>query len=426
MKIKNIKLTIYIILFWVIFFNPILKANTILFESENLKIEEEGNLVFSKKGKAKIPSQNITIMGDSFIYNKLISELVVIGNVKFLDKLNNVSIDSEKATYNELENIVLTNGNTFIDYNNKYEMISKNVLYNRNSMKISSELDTSIFDKKKNVFNFKEGFLFDSIEEIISSKKTNIIDSDYNEYIFERVKVNLKTNEIVGKEVNVDFIDTFFGNINNDPLLKGKSTISNDEKTIINKAVFSTCNTENKKCRGWELQSDKFTHNKKKKLFEYKDSWLKVFDKKVFFLPYFNHPDPSVKRKSGFLTPVYSNSTNLGRSINIPYFYVLSDSKDMTFNPKIYSDNDFILQSEYRQSFEKSELISDFSFNQDEKNTNTHAFIDLEGDFNDKSSYSFQFQNVTNDNYLKIHNFKSISDTNSLMANMILQGLLLV
>ena len=123
---------------------------------------------------------------------------------------------------------------------------------------------------------------------------------------------------------------------------------------------------------------------------------------------------------------MYSNSTNLGRSINIPYFYVLSDSKDMTFNPKIYSDNDFILQSEYRQSFEKSELISDFSFNQDEKNTNTHAFIDLEGDFNDKSSYSFQFQNVTNDNYLKIHNFKSISDTNSLMANMILQGLLLV
>ena len=24
------------------------------------------------------------------------------------------------------------------------------------------------------------------------------------------------------------------------------------------------------------------------------------FDKKLFYLPYFNHPDPSVKRKSGF------------------------------------------------------------------------------------------------------------------------------
>ena len=141
-----------------------------------------------------------------------------------------------------------------------------------------------------------------------------------NEYIFERVKVNLKTNEIVGKEVKVDFIDTFFGNVNNDPLLKGKSTTSDDDRTIIKKAVFSTCNTDKKKCRGWELQSDEFIHNKKKQLFEYKNSWLKVFDKKVFFLPYFNHPDPSVKRKSGFLTPVYSSSTSLGRSINIPYF----------------------------------------------------------------------------------------------------------
>ncbi len=417
MKTKYLKLTIYIIFFGIISFVPNLKADTILFESENIKIENQGNLVFSSKGFAKIPEQKIKIEGNKFIYNKLISELVVIGNVKFLDQSNNVLIDAEKATYNEIENIVLTNGNTFINYNNKYEIISKNVLYNRNTMKVSSELDTSVFDRKKNIFKFKEGFLFDSIKEIISSKKTNIIDSDMNEYIFERVKVNLKTNEIVGKEVKVDFIDTFFGNINNDPLLKGKSTTSDDDRTIIKKAVFSTCNTDNKKCRGWELQSDEFIHNKKKQLFEYKNSWLKVFDKKVFFLPYFNHPDPSVKRKSGFLTPVYSSSTSLGRSINIPYFHVLSNSKDMTFNPRIYSDNDFILQSEYRQSFEKSELISDFSFNQDENNTNTHAFVDLRGDFNEKSSYIFQFQNVTNDNYLKIHNFQSIADTNVLMAD---------
>ncbi len=392
-----------------------LKADAILFDSKNIKIENDGNLILSAKGTAEIPDENISIEGDKFLYNKLISELVVIGNVKFFDKLNNVFIDSEKAIYSEIENTILTNGNTFINYNNNYDIVSKNVLYNRNTSKVSSNLDTSIFDKKENIYNFKEGFLFDSINEIISSKKTNVIDSDYNEYIFERVKINLKTNEIVGKEVKVDFIEDFFGNIKNDPLLKGKATTANNEKTIIHKAVFSTCNTDKKNCRGWELQSDKFIHNKTKQIFEYKDSWLKVFDKKVFFLPYFNHPDPSVKRKSGFLTPVYSSSTNLGKAINIPYFYVLSDDKDMTFNPRIYSDTDFILQSEYRQAFEKSDLIADFSFNKDEKNTNTHAFLDLKGEFNEKVSYDIQFQNVTNDNYLKIHDFKGIMDTNILM-----------
>ena len=119
-------------------------------------------------------------------------------------------------------------------------------------------------------------------------------------------KLNLKNNEIIaGKEVFVDFVDDFFGNENNDPILKGKSIVSNNEKTKIYKTVFSTCNKENKNCRGWELQSEIFTHNKIKKLFEYEKSWFKVFDKKVFYLPYFNHPDPSVKRKSGFLTPFY-------------------------------------------------------------------------------------------------------------------------
>ena len=36
----------------------------------------------------------------------------------------------------------------------------------------------------------------------------------------------------------------------------------------------------------------------------------------------------------------------------------------------MYSDGDFILQSEYRESFKNSDLIADFSFNQNEGNPN--------------------------------------------------------
>ena len=180
--------------------------------------------------------------------------------------------------------------------------------------------------------------------------------------------------KLAGKEVKVDFIDNFFGIEKNDPILKGKSTTSNNNQTKIYKTVFSTCNIENKNCRGWELQSEEFTHNKRKKLFEYKNSWLKIFNKKAFFLPYFNHPDPSVKRKSGFLTPSYQNSSRLGQAINIPYFYSLSNSKDLTFKPRIYSDADFIFQSEYREAFENSNLIADFSFNRDDENSK-YSFI---------------------------------------------------
>ena len=78
---------------------------------------------------------------------------------------------------------------------------------------------------------------------------------------------------------------------------------------------------------------------------------------KFFYLPYFNHPDPTVKRKSGFLTPSYSTSDSLGTSINIPYFKVLDEDKDITFNPRYYADKSFLLQNEYRQALKNSNII---------------------------------------------------------------------
>ena len=363
-------------------------------------------MIFATKGFAKIPSKNVEIEGDKFIYNKLISELTIIDNVKYFDNNKNVYIESEKLIYNQISNSIFSEGKTFIKIEDKYKVNSSNVLYDRNFMKISSKKHTVVNDANNNKFRFEDGFLFNTIKEIISSKKTNIIDINDNYYFFENSKINLKKNEIVGKEVKVDFIDSFFGNDKNDPILKGKSTTSDNEKTTIYKSVFSTCNTENKNCRGWELQSEEFVHNKVKKLFEYKNSWLKVFNKKVFFLPYFNHPDPSVKRKSGFLTASYQNSRRLGQAVNIPYFYAMSNSKDLTFKPRIYSDADFILQSEYREAFENSNLIADFSFNRDEENTNTHLFAKLNGKLDHKTNYDLKIQNVSNDNYLKIHSLE--------------------
>ena len=105
------------------------------------------------------------------------------------------------------------------------------------------------------------------------------------------------------KEI-ADFENSYFGNKDNDPILKGRSGYSSDNELKIYKAAFSTCNINNKKCRGWELVTDEFNHDKKEYLST--KSWLKIFNQKIFFLPYFNHPDPTIERKSGFLTPSYS------------------------------------------------------------------------------------------------------------------------
>ena len=372
----NYKILFYILCLFILF-PKIIVSDEIIIDSSKVKVLEEGNIISALDVKAKIPSKKIEIEGDKSIYDKKNSQLTIINNVKFFDRFKDVYIEGKKAFYNQITDVVQTFGETYIKIENKYDVYSYDLIYDRGSQKIYSNKETTIKDNKKNVYNLEDNFIFDLNQEIVSSDRTNIIDIYNNEYNFENAKINLKNNEIAGKELNVNFIDSYFGNPNNQPVLKGKGSTSDELKTTIYKAAFTTCNIENKKCPAWELQSEEFVHDREKKVFEYKNSWLKLFDKKIFYFPFFSHPDPSVKRKSGFLTPVYGTSSKKGSWVNIPYFKVINDEKDLTFNPRIYADDKFILQSEYRQAFENSNLISDFSFNHDGKNNNSHLFAKL-------------------------------------------------
>ena len=48
-----------------------------------------------------------------------------------------------------------------------------------------------------------------------------MIDELNNEYYFKNAIVNFKTNEIIGDGIKIDFFKNSFGNIENDPRLRG-------------------------------------------------------------------------------------------------------------------------------------------------------------------------------------------------------------
>ena len=128
MKIKFfISLTFFIF----IALSSSLKADTIFFDTNNIKIENDGNMIFATEGTAKIPSDNIIIQGEKFIYDKKISELTILDNVKYFDNENNVYIESQKLIYNEIENKVFSKNDTYIEAENSYEIYSYDVIYDR-------------------------------------------------------------------------------------------------------------------------------------------------------------------------------------------------------------------------------------------------------------------------------------------------------
>jgi len=397
-------------------------SEEIQIESSNMDIIDNGNTIIANNSNIKIPDDNITITSILARYDKIKNVVTFSDNVFLNDGNNDVIIKSNLVRYERKKDLIYSDGKTNLIIDKTYNIKSENVYYDRVLKKFYGNEETLIEDKENNYYILKNGFELDILNEIIKSKKSIIIDKNNNKYVFENLSVNLKDNEIAGKELKVEFEKSYFGNANNDPLLKGRGSYSNDDELKVYKAVFSTCNTEKKNCRGWELNSEEFKHDKNKKIFEYKNSWLKIFDYKVLFTPYFNHPDPSVKRKSGFLAPIYSTSESLGISINFPYFKVFGDDKDITFNPRYYADKSFLLQNEFRQALKNSDIVSDFSFLFGDAGTKGHFFYNQIGKLKDNLNFELNLQSVEGDNYLKNHKLidtsNIIKDDNLLISNL--------
>ena len=195
--------------------------------------------------------------------------------------------------------------------------------------------------------------------------------------------------------------------------------ISNKDSTIIKKGVFTTCK-QNDSCPPWTIQAKEIEHDKINKNIIYKNAWLNFYDKPILYFPKFFHPDPTIKRQSGFLIPSISSSSTSGNSLNIPYFHVISDNRDLTLSPRIFFNNDLLLQNEYRQVEKNLDHISDFSLKKFDNSSKSHFFsntkILLDTSF-ENSDIEINLEKTSNDTYLKSDNIKSAINNNQSVLN---------
>ena len=101
-------------------------------------------------------------------------------------------------------------------------------------------------------------------------------------------------------------------------------------------------------------------HDSKKKTIYYKNAIIKVYDIPIFYLPMLSHPDPTVKRRSGFLVPSFEDTKNLGSGITVPYFFGLNKDKNFTLTNKFYVSENPLFMGEYHQAFKNSQLLADW------------------------------------------------------------------
>jgi len=412
---NNYKYLFFILLFFFLKVNQ-LYSDEFTFEAPEIQISNNGNKVVAINGVKILSDDGVKIEANEFEYNKITSRLVAKGKVKIFDPKNQIIINAPKIIYFKDKDIILTEGKTTGVIRENYDLITKNIIINRKKMEIISENKSIIEDKENNVLELME-FKYLSNKKLIKGKEIKFVSKIKDKYFFKDAFINLANNEIKGRDISVNFHNAVFNDPENEPRLKGTVGSSDQNVTKVSKGVFTTCKKRDG-CPPWQLQAEEIKHDKSEKKMSYKNAWLKVYDMPVLYFPKFYHPDPTVKRQSGFLIPRYKDSRNLGSSLDIPYFYVVSDNKDFTFKPRLYTDRKYIVNSEFRTVTKKSKHIVDVSFMDGHEtsasglgDTRSHFFSKsiMNFDLNafDYSRIKFDLQKTSNDNYLKIYKLDS-------------------
>ena len=123
---------------------------------------------------------------------------------------------------------------------------------------------------------------------------------------------------------------------------------------VFNKAVYTACQVPENQPDSkplWQIKAVKVVHNQENKTLEYTDATFELLGVPIAYVPYFTHPDPTVKRKSGFLTPRFSHTSELGATFEAPYFWAIAPDYDVTFNPRVTSKQGVLWKGEWRQRF---------------------------------------------------------------------------
>jgi LPS-assembly protein len=407
------------------------KINQSVIYSQKITYFKNKELIESE-GKSSAVSGEIEIFADKLLYNKNANIIKGKNDVEIINAKENYSIYSDDITYLRNDEKIFSRGPTKALFENKYNFLSSDVTINQKLKDIKSIKNTTITDDNLN--NYKlSSFKYLYEKKLLKGEnieiQTNYLGKKSDKLIFKNGIINFLDNSYISKDTKillhkeifdserdkkVDEKSIFLGK--NDPRISSVSSKGDEKKIVLDKAIFTSCK-KNDSCPPWSIKADQIIHDRTKQEISYKDAILKVYDVPVFYFPKFFHPDPSVKRRSGFLQPRLNKSNILGTSINLPYFYEISENKDLTFKPTLFDNRIYMFQNEYRQENESSSFIADFSYIKgyqsniatnefSNRNSISHLFskfdINLGLDNFLESKLNFFLEKVNNDSYLKV------------------------
>jgi len=166
----------------------------------------------------------------------------------------------------------------------------------------------------------------------------------------------------------------------------------------------------------WRLRARQVHQDAEDQMIYYRDARFEVLGVPVLYTPVFAHADPSSERRSGFLFPKVGVSSRLGFVYQQPYYWSISPSQDIVVAPRVMTNVNPLLYTEYRKRFwsgytefeasvtHEAEIDSDGErFGEEE--WRWHVFGGGRFDINEDWRWGFGIQRASDDLHLRRYDF---------------------
>jgi len=273
---------------------------------------------------------------------------------------------------------------------------------------------------------FREGHVVEA-DRLTFNRKTDVVTATGNVKIWEPTgEVMFAGHAELSRDLTQAFVEQSSIILTDDSrfiALAGERT--EGRYVRMDKALYTACapcRTDPKKAPLWQVRADRIVHDKETQNVTYRNASLELAGVPLFYTPYLSHPDPSVKRRSGFLAPVIGSRKNLGFVARNYYFLDIAPDRDATIEASYSATRGTLLGGEYRQRWARGELqvnasgtIDDIpddaiaSLSQSDR-FRGHIFADGKLEINDEWRAGLNLRRATDDTYLELWNY-STADT---------------
>lgn len=227
------------------------------------------------------------------------------------------------------------------------------------------------------------------------------------------------------------FATKFSARLLNNGLLTSSSAIRTDaSKNALEQVVYTNCPIcEEKGTKPtWVLRSRRAMLDQEDQMITYQDAVLEVVGVPVLYVPWFAHPDPNSKRRSGLMTPDLGVSSKIGPFYEQPYYLVIDPSQDVTIAPMVSAEVNPLVKVDYRKRFFSGyiQAESSFTYEQDfnsdgekfgDKTWRSHLYGSGLFNINQDWRWGFGIERQTDDLYDKRYNIDGEDDIRGLVGS---------